>query len=204
MMNLKSILWFVGGTVGIVILVVALLWQFGAQSGKPITDISGNKIHTFGTGNVEVVEFSDFQCPACGAVQIPLKQLLTKYESKITFVYRHFPLSTIHPYAMIAAQASEAAGKQGKFWEMHDLLFARQSNWSQSEPSEVFKQYAKELLLDEIKFAVDFGSQETKDVVAADSLAATRYRISATPTFYVNGIETTFEKIEGKILELTK
>ena len=203
-MSLKSIILFIVGTLGVMGLVVALLWQFGANTGKPIADVAGKRAHVSGSGPVEIVEFSDFQCPACGAVQDPLKQLLEKYGEKVTFVYRHFPLTSIHPYAQIAAQASEAAGMQGKFTAMHDLLFARQTTWSKSDPSALFVEYAKELGLDTDKFAIDLNSQTAKDLVNVDAMDATRFKIAGTPTFYVNGIEMTFDKIEAKILELAK
>jgi protein-disulfide isomerase len=198
-MNIKNVLWFVLGTVGIMGLSVLLLWQFGSASGKPIEGVAGERLHAKGSGSIEIVEFSDFQCPACMSIQAPLQELLTKYGEKISFVYRHFPLTTIHPFAMQAAYASEAAGKQGKFFEMHDMLFARQASWSTSNPESTFVTYAKELGLDTERFVSDMKSKEVKDIVSNDSLAATRFRIRGTPTFFVNGVETPFEEIETKL-----
>ncbi len=198
-MNTKSVIWFIFGIIGVMGLVVALLWQFGSNAGKPIADIAGNKLHTKGSGQVEIVEFSDFECPACKSVQPALSSLLTKYVDKVTFVYRHFPLTNIHPYAMIGSQAAEAASLQGKFWEMHDLLFDRQDSWAKSDPKQVFVGYAKELGLDESKFVSDMDSQGVKDAINVDVLAATKYQVSGTPTFYVNGVETPFEQIEAKL-----
>jgi protein-disulfide isomerase len=151
------------------------------------------------------VEFSDFQCPACLSVQEPLKEILKKYEGKVELVYRHFPLTNIHKNALLSAQAAEAAGLQGKFFEMHDKLFTTQTVWQgMSDPREVFVGYTAELLLDKDKFIADLDSQAVKDSVNTDLLAATRYQINGTPTFYVNGIKTEFGQVEAKIVELTR
>ena len=204
-MNLKSILIFIAVTLGVLGGVGALLFQFGSNVDKPVAEIAGEKKHVQGTGAVTLVEFSDFQCPACMSVQEPLKQLLTKYEGKIEFVYRYFPLTNIHKNAQMSAQAAEAAGVQGKFFEMHDKLFATQKAWEGIvDPRETFKGYAKELGLDEAQFATDMESQSTKDAIAVDVLAATRYQISGTPTFYVNGVKTEFPQLEAKLAELIK
>lgn len=204
-MNLKAVVGFVVVTIGILLGVGGLLWQFGSNADKPITDIAGESRHLQGKGSVIIVEFSDFQCPACFNVQEPLTKILKKFEGKITFVYRYFPLITIHKNAQISAQAAEAAGIQGKFWEMHDKLFSTQNIWEgMADPKETFIGYAKELELDINKFVNEIDSQKVRDAVNNDSQDATRFKISGTPTFYVNGIKTEFGKIEGKIEELTK
>jgi len=204
-MNIKSILIFVAVTLGVLGGVGALLWQFGSNTDKPIAEIAGEKRHVQGSGPITLVEFSDFQCPACQSIQEPLKQILNKYESKLEFVYRYFPLTSIHKNAMISAQAAEAAGLQGKFFEMHDKLFATQNVWQGvNDPRSIFAGYAVELGLDKDKFVSDLDSQNVKDSVNVDLLAATRYQINGTPTFYVNGIKTEFDNIEAKISELIK
>ena len=204
-MNVKSILIFIAIIIGVLGGVGALLWQFGNNADKPISDIAGESKHSQGSGDVKIVEFSDFQCPACLAVQEPLNQMLKKYEGKVQFVYRYFPLVSIHQNAQISAQAAEAAGEQGKFWEMHDKLFTTQATWEGiADPTVTFEGYAKEIGLDSAKFAADLVSQMTKDAIAVDVLAATRYQINATPTFYVNGVKTEFTELEGKIQQLVK
>jgi protein-disulfide isomerase len=204
-MNIKSILIFIAVTFGVLGGVGALLWQFGSNTDKPIAEIAGEKRHVQGSGPITLVEFSDFQCPACQSIQEPLKQILNKYESKLEFVYRYFPLTSIHKNAMISAQAAEAAGLQGKFFEMHDKLFATQNVWQGvNDPRSIFAGYAVELGLDKDKFVSDLDSQNVKDSVNVDLLAATRYQINGTPTFYVNGIKTEFDNIEAKISELIK
>lgn len=204
-MNIKSILIFIAVTIGVLAGVGGLLWQFGQTGEKPVADVAGDSVHRLGSGEVVLVEFSDFQCPACQSVQEPLKQILKKYEGKVTFVYRHFPLISIHKNAMVAAYAAEAAGLQGKFWEMHDLLFAKQSEWSDlSDPRDKFGEYITQLEIDLDKFKSDLVSQAVKDVVAVDILATTRYRLSGTPTFFVNGVKVEFGQIESRIVEFTQ
>jgi protein-disulfide isomerase len=203
-MQIKTIIIFIVVTLGVLLGVAGLLTQFGTNADKPIIDIAGASVHTQGTGAIKIVEFSDFQCPACLIVQEPLKQILKKYEGKIEFVYRHFPLSTIHKNATSASYAAEAAFLQGKFWEMHDKLFATQPDWALSpDPKTVFAGYALELGMDKDKFLSDYDSQVVKDSVNADILAATRYALTGTPTFFVNGVNTDFAKIESKIIELS-
>lgn len=204
-MQIKTIVTFIVVTLGVLLGVGGMLWQFGNTEVKQITDIAGERRHVKGQGNVEVVEFSDLQCPACAQVQEPLKQILTKYEGKVSFVYRHFPLTNIHKNAMVAALASEAADKQGKFWEWHDLLFARQTEWAElADPKEKFGEYARELEMDVEKFETDMEGEEEKNIVSADLLAATRYRLTGTPSFFVNGYQVEFNQLEAKIAEFAQ
>jgi protein-disulfide isomerase len=95
---------------------------------KDVTHIKGNP-----DADVELVEYSDFQCPACSAMYPVVKELMVEHGDKIRFEYRHFPIERIHPYAVQAAVAAEAAGQQGKFYEFHDLLFENQQTWCQTE-----------------------------------------------------------------------
>lgn len=204
-MNMKSILVYIGVMFGVLLGVGRLLWQFGQSTDKPIADIAGDSRHTLGTGSVVITEFSDFQCPACEAVHEPLKTLIKKYDGKVTLVYRHFPLSSIHKHAQLAAQAAEAAGLQGKFFEYGDVLFSRQQDWEGvTDPHETFVGYAKELGLDVARFTTDLDSQAVKDAIAVDTLAATRYRLQGTPSFFVNGVATDFNALDGKLASLTQ
>jgi len=204
-MNTKTIMIFVAVTLGILLGVGALLTQFSQSAEQPIADIAGDSRYSMGRGIVKIVEFSDFQCPACLSVQAPLKELLTKYDGKVEFVYRYFPLTQIHKNAQMSAQAAEAAGIQGKFWQMHDKLFETQRDWEGiADPKETFISYAEYIGLDKAKFTADLESQAVKDVVAKDVLAANQNRIGGTPTFYVNGVRTEFGQIESKLKELSK
>lgn len=152
---------------------------------KPESHILANGVT--GAPQVMLVEFSDLQCPACRAAAPAVKQLLAKYQGKVAFSYRHFPLS-IHRHAEVAARAAEAAATQGKFFEMHDVLFGRQDKWSTSKnPTEQFIEYAVELGLNKDQFTSDLNSASVKAAVAADNADAFALKISSTPTFFVNG-----------------
>ena len=204
-MQIKTILIFIAVTIGVLGGVGGLLWQFGTEDAKPVEDIAGEMRHVRGSGEVILVEFSDFQCPACQAVQEPLTQILDKYEGKVVFVYRYFPLNTIHKNAQIAAQAAEAAGRYDKFWQMHDKLFETQSEWEGiADPREMMVEYAQEIGIDKDKFASELESQEVRDGVNNDSLSATRYQLTGTPTFFINGVKVEFGQIEAKLASLVK
>jgi len=145
--------------------------------------------HTLGsaTSTVTLVEYADFQCPACQAYFPLLQKLTTDYQSKILFVYRYFPLPQ-HPNAVPAAEAAEAASLQGKFWPMHDLLFGHYQDWENlSDPTPIFIQYATQLGLNVTKFQSDMQSDAVKNVVNADLASATSENLQGTPSFYLNG-----------------
>jgi protein-disulfide isomerase len=133
---------------------------------------------------VEVVLFSDFQCPFCAALAQPVRQLETKGVDGIPVVvrFRHFPLA-MHPHAPLAHEAALAAMQQGKFWEMHDLLFANQRK---AERDDVVG-YARALGLDLDRFQKDMDSAETKARIASDQADGQRLGITATPTYFING-----------------
>lgn len=134
-----------------------------------------------------LIEYGDFQCPSC-AGHAPFVAGLVSEQENLKVVYRHFPLVNIHPNAMPAALASEAAGQQGKFWEMHDILYDRQSEWSGAgNPAETFSGYAEELELDMEKYQADFESEEVRTAVNNDILSGNRGGVDSTPTFILNG-----------------
>src|SRR4051812_30166051 len=129
-MNMKTILWIVG----IFVVAVGLIFALGrgtSASINPPLEIDKVNAVDYVKGNasstVVLMEYSDFQCPACRAYLPLVRQVVQEYSSKIAFVYRDFPLTSIHFNAELAARAAEAARKQGKFWEMHDLLFEKQA-----------------------------------------------------------------------------
>ena len=141
---------------------------------------------------INLVEYSDFQCPACSAYHPMLEQLSSDFGDRLAFVYRHFPLKRIHPNAEMAARAAEAAGKQGKFWEMHDMIFDNQSNWSgMPSAKSAFVGYAESLGLDKKKFEDDIDSGEVKKSVDDDLASGEDSSVSATPSFYLNGKKIT-------------
>ncbi|MFV1917517.1 MAG: thioredoxin domain-containing protein [Patescibacteria group bacterium] len=137
---------------------------------------------------VILIEYSDFQCPACARYYLFLKQLSQEFGNQIQFVYRHFPLSQAHRNAEPAAFAAEAAGKQGKFWEMHDLIFEGQKDWSEKRNAkETFIGYAESLNLDMERFKIDVGSKEIKNKVRNDYSSGIKAGVNSTPTLFLNG-----------------
>lgn len=136
---------------------------------------------------VTVVEYADFQCPHCRTAVSVVDSLLASYGDSVRVVYRHFPLPMFNN-SFKAARAAEAAGEQGKFFEMHDLLFENQSEWAPlGNPDETFSGYATELGLDMIAFSEAYGSKEVEDRIAAERDGAREYAVLGTPTFFVNG-----------------
>lgn len=134
---------------------------------------------------VRIVEFGDYQCPACGAAYPITKAVVAKNSSKIYLVFRNFPLS-IHPNSQISAKAAEAAALQGKFWQMHDILYEKQNDWATSQnPKELFDQYAKSIELDVDKFDKDLDSVTGQ--VNSDYSLGNTVGVSSTPTFFING-----------------
>ncbi len=135
-----------------------------------------------------VVEFSDFQCPACKQVQPLVEQLMEEYRGRVGLVYRHFPLDQIHPNARRAAVASEIMAEEGKFWEYHDLLFERQEAWAASEDLDsLLAVYAQELGVDREAYMSRLEDESWADKVQADWTAGVSLGVDATPTFFVDG-----------------
>jgi protein-disulfide isomerase len=178
--------------IGLAVAGVITLIVIGSR-GTPTTGTlpsvsSADHVLGSSTAAVTLIEYSDFECPACATYQPIVNELEKKYGDKIAVVYRYFPLRQIHKSADLAAQASEAAGLQGKFWEMHDLLFSRQTQWSTaSDVKQTLIDYASELKLDTAKFTADLESQTVKDRVNIDVASGEAIGINSTPTFYLNG-----------------
>lgn len=145
--------------------------------------------HTKGTGKIQLIEYGDFECSACGQFYPLVEEVFKKYSDKITFVFRHYPIDTIHRNARAAHRSAEAAGLQGKFFEMYDELYKNQSSWSSSNnPVPVFENYATNLGLDMAKFKSDFASSSVNDTINADlSEGKSKYSVDSTPTFILNG-----------------
>jgi protein-disulfide isomerase len=154
-----------------------------------LTNEKTESMHVRGAADAPVTleEFGDFQCPPCGALSEPLNELERDYKAKMRFVFRQFPLAN-HANAKPAAYAAEAAGLQGRFWEMHDLLYREQANWSkETDPSELFLSYARIVGIDTARFQKDINSDEVKERVAADQKHAAELGVHLTPTIFVNG-----------------
>jgi len=155
------------------------------------------------TATVTLVEYSDFQCPACAEFQPIVDELVSDYSTELKFEYRHFPLSRIHPFAEAAARAAEAAGQQGKFFEYHDLLFINQKTWSAGvNPSQYFIQYAKELDLDMDLFMKQQRSSVIRNHVRSQFAEAQALGFTGTPSFVLNGQKmqiTSYENFRAQI-----
>lgn len=183
--------------VGVIVLVIVGLVMLVSAPSTPSNEIANvapvsEKDITNGENKAKVtlIEYSDFQCPACAAYHPIVTQLLTEYKGKIYFVYRMFPLTNIHPNAKISSQAAYAAYKQNKFFEMGDLLFSNQKDWqAESDPRGIFMDYAKSLKLDAKKFQDDMNSDEAKKYVEDSENQAQSEGMNQTPTFVVNGVK---------------
>lgn len=145
------------------------------------------------TGNpkskVVVTEFGDFQCPACGAFEPTFQQVIKDYGKKVKIVFKQFPLKSVHPNGMAAAIASEAAGKQGKFWQYHDLLYASQQEWSAlPDPTDQFVSYAKSLKLNTDVFKKDLSSKNLNAKIDAQENEGIQIGVNSTPTVFINGV----------------
>lgn len=136
---------------------------------------------------VILTEYSDFQCPSCQYFYPILKKLKKEYGDDLKINYRHFPINS-HQYAALAARASEAARKQGKFKEMHDMLFENQSRWAYSSNAQaIFVRYAEKLELDLEKFKEDLNSTEIQRKVMEEKKEGQQNGVTGTPTFFING-----------------
>lgn len=181
-----AIILVIAGSVG------GLFWYEATQPIVPISEpltvvsddwVKGNKEEV-----VTLVEYLDFECEACGAYYPVVKRLSLEYKDRVKFVTRYFPLPG-HKNSMTSASAVEAAGKQGKYWEMYDIVFENQKDWgeNQSATPEIFERYAKKLGLDLVKFQQDVASQEVKNRIERDKNTGTKLGIQGTPTFFLNG-----------------
>ncbi len=157
------------------------------------SDKNGNIAdHVTGKADSKVVliEYGDFQCPGCGSAFPNVLTLTEEYNDKIAFVFRNFPLTSMHPNAKAAAAVAEAAGLQGKYWEMNHHLFQTQSEWVNSDVktrTDTFTRYAESLNLDIAKFNEDIAGKAVTQKISFDQAVGKRDGISATPTFVLNG-----------------
>lgn len=203
----KTTVWFIAG---FLVLVTAAVIIAGAYGGG---DSSGNASSTFVStvappittadwkeGNpdakVSLIEYGDFECPACGEYFPVVQQLIANYSSTLLFVFRNFPLYTIHPFASIGAEAAEAAGLEGgsaKYWAMHDLLYTDQADWSTNSAltpaqvvSQYFNGYAASIGLNTTTFDNDMNATSVADKIQADVDGGNAASIDHTPTFFIN------------------
>ena len=207
---------------GVAALVLAggvALFMFGnpqpKEAGQAVDSQSLIRENSHMTGKkdakVTIVEFADFQCPGCGYAFPILKQIKEEYKNNenFNFVYRQFPLVSIHRNAMLAAEVTEAASEQGKFWEMHDKIFENQTSWSENNAADlIFFGYASDLGLDVEKIKTAIAQKTYNEIVKTDVADGEKLGVNSTPTIYVNGVKLdkipTYEELKAKIEEELK
>jgi len=181
---------------GVIIVIILIFVGVFALTGKKSTggNSSGGSStltqHVEGQGKsgVTLVEYGDYECPYCGQYAPIVKQVQQEFNQQIYFQFRNFPLVSIHQNAFAGARAAEAAALQNKFWEMHDLLYANQDQWSQSnDPTTFFNQYAQQLGLNVTQFKQDYSSDKVNSLINADMGEGNKLGITGTPTFYLDG-----------------
>ena len=150
-----------------------------------LTAAVGDKDHRLGSDDapVTLVEYGDFECPYCRQADPVVKEVRRQAGGRLRFVFRHFPLSQAHPHAQHAAEAAEAAGAQDRFWEMHDVLFERQSALDDSD----LVAYAEALGLDRARVARELTEGTHEERVRLDFTSGVRSGVNGTPTFFING-----------------
>lgn len=193
----------------------ALLWSSPSpiQPGKILDEQSLIRENSYRTGSdtakVKIVEFGDFQCPACAKINPTIRTIKETYKDNpnVSIIFRHFPLTDIHANAFISSEAAEAAGAQGKFWEMFDALYTNQGQWEKStDPLPIFTLYAQQLGLNIETFKDAIQNHVYEDIINTDIADGEKIGVNATPTFFINGekqetIPTT-EAFNNKIQEL--
>jgi protein-disulfide isomerase len=172
-----------------------------AAAARPQVD--PNKVYPLTVGDspskgpadakVTIVEFSDYQCPFCSQAEPLIDQVMQAYPKDVKRVYKQFPLTSIHPNALPASKAAVAAGKQGKFWEMHAKLFGNQRELSPDN----YKKWAEELKLDMARFEKDLASPDVQGAIDKDGQEARAADVTGTPTIFVNGKRLQQRSLEG-------
>jgi protein-disulfide isomerase len=132
---------------------------------------------------VTIVEYGDFECPHCSQAAGAVKLLLARFEQRVRFVFRHFPLEEVHPHALLAAEVAECAASQGKFWQMHDLLFERQNHLKLAQ----LREYAQSLDLDMTRFTAELDDEVYLQRVREHQQSGQASGVRATPGFFLNG-----------------
>lgn len=174
---------------GLVWAIVAAPSGTGPVSSENVSFTDSSSTPFVGLENSPVVVrmYSDFQCPACKSAEPGVRAAIEKYKDRVKFVWKDFPLITVHQNARAAANVARCSQDQGKFWEMHDLLYSKQEIWSpQPDPRASFEEYAAQLKLDVTSFATCLDAKKNDDKIMADEAEGTKNGVNATPTFYVN------------------
>jgi len=171
----------------------------GATPGnEPVAEKGAEPPHTLGPADAKVTleEFGDFECPPCGMLHPVLKTMEKEFGQRIRIVFREFPLVPTHVHALSAARSAEAAGLQGKFWEMHDMLYDNQKDWHDAfDARPIFEGYATKIGLNMEKFKTDSASEAVAQRILRDGARGHALGVSGTPTVFMNGREVPFESL---------
>lgn len=194
---MKDHFWKIAGVAAILLLIGAF-W-YADRADKAANE--GIELATYykggATAPVVLTEYGDFQCPACAQAFPLVKQMAEEHGDDLKIEFKHFPLVSIHPYAMPAARAAEAAGQQGKFWEMHDLLFENQTAWSgSSNPAPFFNQYAEQIGLDMDQFKAQMNASKIDTYIRESFDTARSLGLQGTPSFLLNGEVVVFDSYD--------
>ena len=161
--------------------------------------------HVLGPANapVKLEEFGDFECPPCGIFHPILEQMHAEFGDKLQIIFREFPLVPTHQHALAAASAAEAAGLQGKFWEMHDLIYEHQSEWKKEfDVRPIFEGYAKKIGLDVERYKRDMNGDLVAQRIFQDGKRGHSLGVKGTPTVFINGREVPFESLPAEKLRV--
>jgi protein-disulfide isomerase len=202
---MNKVAWIIFGAAIVLILGGLVVYSRLSNPGIDVGSVNVNALigandqngqvadHTLGKTDSKVIfiEYGDFQCPSCGGAHPQVKQIMEEYDDRVLFIFRNLPLTSIHPNARAAAAAVEAAGLQGKYWEMHDLVFENQNDWSNlntTDRTNTFASYAQTLTLNKDQFLSDLDNESVKKKIAYDEalFKSTGFKKS-TPTFVLNG-----------------
>lgn len=182
----------------------------GSQTPAPQTvanagDPGAEPPHVLGppTAPAHLEEFGDFECPPCGMFHPILEQMHQEFGDRLAITFREFPLVPAHQHALAAASAAEAAGLQGKFWEMHDLLYERQKTWkTEFDVRPVFEGYAREIGLDLERYRRDMAGEVVAQRIMQDGKRGHSLDVKGTPTVFLNGLEVPFESLAAERLRV--
>ena len=168
---------------------VAIVLLSRSAGTDDVTTTGSSNVYGNLNSKVTLTEYVDFQCEACYAFYPTVKEVKEKYKDTVKFEIKYFPISSSHSNALAAAAVAQAAAKQGKFFEMHDMLFERQKSWENmsTERTATFESYAKEIGLDIAQYNTDLASAETKAIINADLAEVKKLGGDGTPTFALNG-----------------
>ena len=179
-----------------------------AQQQKPpvVQGVPGaDPPHVLGPADapIKIEEFGDFECPPCGIFHPILEQMKAEFGDKLQITFREFPLVPTHQHALAAASAAEAAGLQGKFWEMHDLLYEHQSDWKKEfDVRPIFEGYAKQIGVDVERYKRDMNGDLVAQRIFADGKRGHSLGVKGTPTVFMNGREVPFENLPAEKLRV--